>query len=68
MEADGFHIELLTVPGRSYTLEVRDALDSGDWGVLTGPISGDGTVVQMTDPDANSHSKRFYRMTNSVEE
>ncbi len=68
LEADGFHIELLTVLGRSYTLETRDALDSGDWDIIVGPFTGDGTVQNLVDPEANSHNKRFYRMTNSIEE
>ena len=68
IDSDGLHLELFTVEGRSYTLEARAALDSGDWETIAGPIIGDGTVIQLVDPGASAMSKRFYRMTNSVED
>ncbi|MGJ8650292.1 MAG: multiheme c-type cytochrome [Opitutaceae bacterium] len=65
---DGFHIEFLTIIGRTYTLEFRNSLDSGNWQTLVGPIIGDGTSVTLIDTEAPSHTQRFYRLTNNLTE
>lgn len=68
LEADGLKLDFATVPGRSYSLEARDALDSGDWEVIIGPAVGDGSSLSWIDSSATSKSKRFYRLINSVED
>lgn len=67
-KSDGFHIELLSINGRSYTLEARDSLTTGDWVTIQGPRLGDGTAITLIDTEASSHSRRFYRLVNSVVE
>lgn len=67
-QADGLHIEFQTVLGRTYTLEAKDALDSGDWEEIDGPHLGDGGMLTIVDPQATSQNQRFYRLVNEVED
>jgi hypothetical protein len=49
---------------RSYTIEYRDELATGNWAslVTTNTESCTGEVVEVIDPGAGSRSQRFYRL------
>jgi hypothetical protein len=49
-----------TVANQFYTVQYRDALDSGTWQVLT-TVNGTGEVVPVVDRGAVGHT-RFYRI------
>jgi hypothetical protein len=51
-----------SVNGKTYRLESRDDLVSGNWSVLTDQLFGTGSTLQITDPSAAGVSKRFYRV------
>ena len=55
-----FQVSVLTVPGRSYTLEFKNALNDGSWTALT-PVAGDGSVKLLQDTGATG-PQRLYRV------
>jgi len=55
-----FSVTVATLPGKSYVLEFKDALNGSSWGTLP-PVSGDGTDKTLTDPSAVG-PHRFYRV------
>ncbi|QQL46327.1 multiheme c-type cytochrome [Sulfuriroseicoccus oceanibius] len=67
-EIDGFHVGVQTAVGRGYALEANDGLASGGWTLIDGPVAGDGALVDLIDPDASEHERRFYRVVNFVGE
>ena len=65
LESDGLHLDFQTLPGRSYSLEARDDLTSGDWATIAGPLEGDGNLVTWIDSEASSKARRFYRLVST---
>ena len=55
-----FGVPQQTVAGKRYILEYTDTLPSTNWTALP-PIIGDGSVMTLTDPNAN-RPQRFYRL------
>ena len=59
---DGTSVEVQTLPGRFYQLERSQALAPGGW-IPTGPVvTGDGTIMQLTDPTTPAAERAFYRV------
>jgi len=55
-----FRVSVATVPGRSYTLQFKDALSVAAWTALV-PVPGDGTVKILQDTGATG-PQRLYRV------
>jgi len=51
-----------TVLGKTYQLQYRNDLATGNWLVLADQIFGTGGTIQIADPTAGSLPKRFYRL------
>ncbi len=68
LESDGLHIDFQTMTGRSYSLQARDDLTTGDWITIDGPVEGDGNPLTWIDTDASTHAHRIYRLVSTVEE
>ncbi len=58
--ADGFSVAFDTHLGYDYQVEYTDTLEAADWQILT-TVSGDGSVMEVDDSDADS-DRRFYRV------
>jgi hypothetical protein len=50
------------VAGKTYRLESTGTLQSGSWTTVRDNIAGTGGVVTVTDANAASRSKSFYRV------
>jgi hypothetical protein len=60
---NGFTIQFPTISGRRYRIESTDDLSSGNWTrVVQDNIIGSGDVMQVTDRNAMSAQRRFYRI------
>jgi hypothetical protein len=68
LESDGLHIDFQTIPGRSYSLQVRDDLTIGEWTTIAGPVEGDGNPITWLDAEAKTKPHRFYRLLSTAEE
>jgi hypothetical protein len=57
-------ISFPTVAGRQYVVEYREDLRAGAWQPLLGgsAVTGNGTVMSVTDPDATGRAHRYYRV------
>jgi hypothetical protein len=64
--SSGYIIRFATLPGRRYQPQVSLALSPGGWTNLGAPITGDGTVVEVTDTTANGQPRGFYRIESSL--
>lgn len=58
-----FQIDFPSVLGKTYRLEYRDDLATGNWTTLTDQIFGTGATIQINDPSTAGLSKRFYRFS-----
>jgi parallel beta-helix repeat protein len=54
-------VALNSANGIVYRVLYRDDLAAGNWNILADQIIGTGTNIFLTDPAANSLTKRFYR-------
>ena len=61
--AGNYQIGFPSVLGKTYRLEYRDDLATGNWKTLTDQIFGTGATIQINDPSAAGLSKRFYRLS-----
>jgi hypothetical protein len=61
--AGNYQIGFPSVLGKTYRLEYRDDLVTGNWTTLTDQIFGTGATIQINDPSAAGLSKRFYRLS-----
>jgi regulation of enolase protein 1 (concanavalin A-like superfamily) len=59
---DGATMKFPTISGKTYRVEFSDTLQSGSWSTLQDNITGTGSTVQVTDPNAGTNAKRFYRI------
>jgi len=62
LTADGFQFIFPTIPGESYEVEASDTLTPPDWQLLEYLPDIGTNWWQLTDPDASSHTQRFYRV------
>lgn len=51
-----------SVPGRSYGLEYKDAVEGPAWTALPGQVTATGETASMIDPSAPAGGHRFYRV------
>jgi autotransporter-associated beta strand protein len=60
---DGSNVDIsfTTVAGRSYELHSTSDLAAGSWETLISDIYSFGGIVTVTDPNATSQPRRFYR-------
>jgi hypothetical protein len=59
----GWEISFPSVAGRTYRVEYATELSEATiWSVLLDDIAGDGSVIVVTDPTAESDPVRFYRV------
>lgn len=58
---DGLAVSFRSVRGRNYQVERTDDL-SGGWVAVGEVLRGDGTVLQVTDPEGTGGAARFYRV------
>jgi hypothetical protein len=56
-------IGFASVAGKTYRLEYRDSLSTGNWLTLVDQIFATGTSQQINDPTATGLSRRFYRIS-----
>jgi thrombospondin type 3 repeat protein len=61
--AGNYQIGFPSVLGKTYRLEYRDDLATGNWKTLTDQIFGTGATIQINDPSATGLTKRFYRLS-----
>jgi hypothetical protein len=59
-DGDLFAVQVLTLPGRLYSLDYKDRIEDPSWNRLV-EVSGDGTVRALSDPSA-AQTTRFYRI------
>ena len=55
-------ISFLTVLGQSYDLQRAIDLTNGAWSLLASNIAGNGGVLRLTNLNALSQSRQFYRI------
>lgn len=58
-----FRLTFPSVNGVTYRVEYSNTLAPNSWSPLSPDLSGTGNNLQITDPAANTHSKRFYRLS-----
>jgi hypothetical protein len=56
-------VNFATVVGKTYAVERSDTLQSDSWTTVQSGIAGTGSVVQVTDTNAATQPRRFYRIT-----
>jgi hypothetical protein len=61
--AGNYQISFPSVLGKTYRLEYRDDLVTGNWTTLTDQNLGTGATIQINDPSAAGLTKRFYRLS-----
>ncbi|MDD2598787.1 MAG: lamin tail domain-containing protein [Kiritimatiellae bacterium] len=59
---EGFMLSIPTIAGESYEVQVSDSLTPVDWKLLQSRHNLGTNLWQLIDPDANSHTQRFYRV------
>jgi fibronectin type 3 domain-containing protein len=55
-------VSFATVAGKTYSVERSDTLQSGSWTAVQSGIAGTGSTVQVTDANAATKPRRFYRI------
>jgi hypothetical protein len=60
LDGGGFHLTLVTQPGRSYRIEYTDRLDQPDWQTLTNVTAAPNPLL-ITHAQAGGGTCRFYR-------
>jgi hypothetical protein len=61
--AGGYELHFVAVGGRTYSVQYRDALGSGEWQkLLDVPAQATTQVIVITDSAGLDHSERFYRL------
>jgi hypothetical protein len=56
-------VKIQSMPDKTYTLEFRNELSSGDWADVPGSAQvGNGSVLTLTDPSGGMQPHRFYRV------
>ena len=58
----GFRVSFPSVTGKTYRLDYRDDLVTGNWATLVDQVFGSGGTLQISDPSAIGLAKRFYRI------
>ena len=59
--AGNIQISFLSVSGKTYQLQYRNDLSSGNWLTLADQIFGTGGTIQIVDHSATGVTRRFYR-------
>lgn len=59
-DGGGFHLRLVTQPGRNYRIEYADSLRSADWETLTNVTAAPNPLL-ITHPEANGSASGYYR-------
>lgn len=57
-----YQLSFPSVLGKTYRLEYRADLATGNWATLTDQIFGTGALIQIVDPSATGLTKHFYRL------
>jgi hypothetical protein len=57
-----FRVNFPTVSNKYYQIQRRDDLLTGSWVGFTNAFIGNGSTVQIPDPDAATQLRRFYRI------
>ncbi len=57
----GYAISFVTVPGKSYRVEYKDALDDSNWSPVEADVVASGDSLTIND-DPGSSPQRFYRI------
>lgn len=55
-------LQFTTASNQLYRVEMTASLTSPSWTLLTNNVPGTGGTVQVTDPAADSHPSRYYRV------
>lgn len=58
---EGMRVQWMSASGVQYFIECCPDLFVGEWEERAGPINGDGTLIQFTDPSV-SETRAFYRI------
>ncbi|MGD7652311.1 MAG: S8 family serine peptidase [Verrucomicrobiales bacterium] len=58
----GFALSFEARDGRFYQVRWSEDLEAGSWQNLGGTTVGDGSVVEVWDPDAGEAARRFYQL------
>src|SRR5262249_17464882 len=55
-------ISFTTVAGETYTVQMKDSLQTNGWTNLSSSVTGTGAIISVTDSGGAAFSTRFYRV------
>jgi len=62
-EGEAARLEFVAMSNETYTVQYREALDTGDWQRLADVVAvGTNRAVELSDPAAGAAHRRYYRL------